>query len=186
MQLTICTQDMKTLEELEYAFISNDNVRIYYGSCFDIDADMLVSPANSFGIMDGGFDKEILNVLGSSIQDRVFEAIKMFNGEINVGDSVSVGIHKKYKHLLVVPTMRVPMDVSKTTNAYVTMRCILKHLESSDIVMPMLCTGIGKMPVKRAVNQMRMAYRNVVENVQLTDFDLIRKSQEKLMYPDDI
>ena len=186
MQLTICTQDKKTLKELEYAFVRNDNVRIYYGSCFDIDADMLVSPANSFGIMDGGFDKEILDALGSSVQDRVFEAIKMFNGEINIGDSMLIRLHKKYKFLLVAPTMRVPMDVSKTTNAYVAIRRILWHLESSDIVMPMLCTGIGKMPVERAVNQMRMAYRNVVEKVQLTDFDLIRKSQERLMYPNDI
>jgi hypothetical protein len=50
----------------------------------------------------------------------------------------------------------------------------------------MLCTGIGKKPVERAVNQMRMAYRNVVEKVQLKDFNLIYKSQERLMYPKDI
>ena len=50
----------------EFQFISNIN--IHNKSIFEIQADAIVSPANSFGIMDGGLDGKIRDFFGIKIE----------------------------------------------------------------------------------------------------------------------
>src|SRR5689334_8943337 len=45
------------------------------GDYFQRPADAIVSPANSFGIMDGGLDLAIHDQLGFSVQTRIQEVI---------------------------------------------------------------------------------------------------------------
>jgi len=47
------------------AFQKFPNVEVVEGDFFSWDADAMVSPANSFGIMDGGLDLAIRNALDS-------------------------------------------------------------------------------------------------------------------------
>ena len=58
--------------------IASDNVHVttYQGSIFEIECDALVSPANSFGFMDGSLDFAISEFFGWHVQDRLQEAIK--------------------------------------------------------------------------------------------------------------
>src|SRR5262245_65740841 len=68
------------------AFASVDFVEVVEGDFFARDADAMVSPANSFGIVDGGLDAGIRDALGPSIQARVHEAIvERHHGELPVG-----------------------------------------------------------------------------------------------------
>jgi hypothetical protein len=73
-------------------------------------ADAMVSPANSFGMMDGGLD--------AAIRDELVET----------GDT-------RWPALVVAPTMRVPESVAQTLNAYLAFRTVVlacKRMPTSD------------------------------------------------------
>lgn len=46
-------------------------VTTYHGSIFEVACDALVSPANSFGYMDGGLDMAISRFFGWHVQVRM-------------------------------------------------------------------------------------------------------------------
>ena len=172
------------------AFKDVDDVSVTRKDISSLNADVLVSPANSFGIMDGGFDKAILGVLGSDIQRYVNIAIsnKYVSKEVPVGSSVEVTTHmKQYLTLLVAPTMRVPKDVSKTDNAYLHMIAVLEHVygyrnpNTISVVMTAPCAGYGKMSPEMVAKQMRMAWQAVHRETDL-HFDDIYRSDEELYY----
>lgn len=137
---------------------------------FSVSADAMVSPANSFGIMDGGLDAAIAAAI-PGVERRVRERIaKEHHGELPVGLAEVVPTDDaRWPYLIVAPTMRIPEDVSRTTHAYVAFRAILlavrRHAGSGAPIRTLLCcglcTGIGAMPARRAAVQMRMAYRQV-------------------------
>ena len=55
----------------------------------------IVSPANSFGIMSGGYDKAIIDCVGSEVMKDVQQSIKLkWFGEQPVGTSLTVPIRK--------------------------------------------------------------------------------------------
>jgi O-acetyl-ADP-ribose deacetylase (regulator of RNase III) len=158
---------------------------------FDLPADAMVSPANSFGVMDGGLDAAIRDTLGPGIERRVQAVLaEKHHAELAVGGAelVETG-DPRWPILVVAPTMRVPDDVSKTTNAYVAFRAILlaiRHHNASSakairsLVCPGLCTGVGAMPQRRCAAQMRMAYRQVKEPATLPPFEVIYESHTKM------
>lgn len=190
MKLTIATLNEDIYEIFKKMFDDEPDVNIYLGSAFNISADALVSPANSFGYMDGGFDAQIVDNLGSSIETQVrYEIEACYFGEINIGEAFRLFIDKRsYKYLIVAPTMRVPMDVHLTTNAYVAFRAMLReaficiHIKS--IVTPTFCTGIGKMDPYVAATQMKMAYRNIIKGQRYKTFEMAHISQIKMLSPD--
>ncbi len=131
--------------------------------------DCLVSPANSFGMMDGGMDAAIINFFGSSLMERVQERILAdYLGEQPVGTSMIVETgHLKHRFLAHTPTMRVPMSIIGTDIPYVAMwamllsvRCHNQHAQYkiSSIACPGLGTGIGRVPYSEAARQMALAY----------------------------
>src|SRR3977135_2172649 len=68
------------------AFSDRDDVEVIEGDYFERPADAMVSPANSFGIMDGGLDAAIRDVLGFAVQQRVQRMIiEKHQGELPVG-----------------------------------------------------------------------------------------------------
>ena len=76
----------------------------------------MVSPANSFGFMDGGLDLAIRDALGYGVQKAVQEIIReRHHGELPVGaaEVVETG-HASWPFLVVAPTMRVPERVAQT------------------------------------------------------------------------
>src|SRR3954469_22283556 len=85
------------------------DVTVYRGSILDVDCDAVVSPANSFGFMDGGIDAIYLNHFGTQIQTRARRQIfEQHSGELLIGkaDVVETG-DTKIPFLVVAPTMRV-------------------------------------------------------------------------------
>ncbi len=69
-------------------------VTIHRGSILEVEADAVVSPANSFGFMDGGIDDLYMEYFGSDIQLGVRRQIyDHHGGELLVGaaDIVETG-----------------------------------------------------------------------------------------------
>ena len=121
--------------------------------------------------MDGGIDLVIRNYFGMSLQYRVQKMIqKEFYGEQPVGTSVIVDTeHEDFPFLAHTPTMRVPMDISKTDNVYNAMFAMLVAVANfnktskfriNKVLCPGLGTATGRMPLKEAARQMVLAYNN--------------------------
>src|SRR5207248_10993213 len=67
-------------------FADCPGVEAIAGDYFHRPADALVSPANSFGIMDGGLDLAIRDQLGFAVQTKVQEVIvERHHGELPIG-----------------------------------------------------------------------------------------------------
>ena len=133
----------------------------------------IVSPANSFGYMDGGIDLVYSKHFGWDVEDRLRKRIvDDFDGELPVGNAVVVATEdSKIPWLVSAPTMRVPMNVAKTANAYLAFRAALiavaDHNRNSSaridtLFCPGLCTANGRMPNHRAAKQMFEAFVAVV------------------------
>ena len=76
----------------------NYNIDILYNIGIDeINADALVSPANSFCIMDGGIDYIIREMFGHDIEEELIGQAKIKFGRhfVPIGQSVSVNLQKK-------------------------------------------------------------------------------------------
>jgi O-acetyl-ADP-ribose deacetylase (regulator of RNase III) len=147
-----------------------ENVRISAGDIFDLEADAIVSPANSFGYMDGGIDLVYLSRFGWSLQSRLRSHLQeQHNGELPVGQATIVEtLDAAVPYLISAPTMRVPMDVSETLNAYLAFRAAIRAVKQHNAVdnrsirsllCPGLCTAIGRMSPDLAARQMAAAYR---------------------------
>src|SRR5215470_18021070 len=84
-----------------------EGVEVVEGDYFATPADAMVSPANSFGIMDGGLDLAIRDTLGFSVQEAVQRVIvERHHGELAVGaaEIVETG-DPRWPFLVVAPTM---------------------------------------------------------------------------------
>ena len=133
------------------------------------DFDCMVSPANSFGMMDGGIDAAIIRFFGTSLMARVQQRIlEDYLGEQPVGTSMIVETgHHKHPFLAHTPTMRVPMIIAGTDIPYIAMWAMLlavrhhnQHAKQkiNTIACPGLGTGIGRVPYTEAARQMALAY----------------------------
>jgi len=130
-----------------------------------------VSPANSLGFMDGGLDYALSEHFGWDLQGRLQPLIREKHaGELLVGQ---VDIPPTNDHnvpwLIPAPTMRVPMHVKTTVDAYLAMRAALLAVRRHDhepaietVAVPSLCTGAGGMRPDIAALQMQCAYEEVV------------------------
>ena len=131
--------------------------------------DCLVSPANSFGMMDGGMDAAITRFFGRSLEEKVQQLIlDEYLGEQPIGTSLIIKTgHRQHPFLAHTPTMRVPMKIQGTDIPYVAMWAMLLAVRKynkaypnsiNSIVCPGLGTGIGQVPYTEAARQMALAY----------------------------
>lgn len=157
------------------------------GDYFARGADAMLSPANSFGIMDGGLDLAIRYELGFRVEKRAQKAVvDRFHGECPVGSAfVMETEHDRWPYLVVAPTMRVPEPVPNSLNAYLAFRAaLLAILEFNEkagedriasLVAPGLCTGVGQMAPRRCAAQMRIAYVHASKPARIPSYDEIHR-----------
>ena len=133
--------------------------------------DCVVSPANSFGLMDGGVDAALVRFFGGKLAERVQARIlEDYLGEQPVGTSFVIETgHAKHPYLAHTPTMRVPMPIAKGDNVYRAMWALLlavrAHNAASEqpiqsVLCPGLGTGTGRVPPDEAARQMSLAYKH--------------------------
>jgi len=156
----------REMEESWNRFFHN-GVEIKSGDILHEKSEAIVSPANSFGFMDGGFDYVLSEFFGWDIGKKVRKVINAeYRGELLVGQALSVETnHERFPYLICAPTMRTPYDVNNSINAYLAMRAILleavaKQYKSVAIVG--LCTNIGRMTCIKSAYQMYRAYEEVM------------------------
>jgi O-acetyl-ADP-ribose deacetylase (regulator of RNase III) len=146
-------------------------VEVLNGDYFQRPADAIVSPANSFGIMDGGLDLAIRDQLGFPVESKVQEMIdEQYHGEMPVGcaEVVETGA-PRWRYLIVAPTMRIPEPIPFTINAYLAFRAALVAVknynkergrrEIDSLVCCGLGTGVGQVGANKCARQMRTAYQ---------------------------
>jgi O-acetyl-ADP-ribose deacetylase (regulator of RNase III) len=158
--------------ELATAFEGIRSVEVSCGDIFDVTADAIVSPANSFGFMDGGIDLAYSRRFGWGLQARVREVLHdEHGGELPVGQAIVVATGDEViRWLVCAPTMRVPDNVAESVNAYLAMRAALRAVRAFDagahpiesVLCPGLATAVGRMPFPRAALQMRAGFDAVM------------------------
>lgn len=177
----------------EESFEEYESVEVVEGDYFSRPADAMVSPANSFGIMDGGLDLAIRDRLGFEVQhDAQRVIVERHHGELAVGQAEVIPTsNKEWPFMVCAPTMRVPENVARTTNAYLAFRAILvairRHNEAEPVrriasmVCPGLGTGIGAMDYRRCATQMRLAFRQVCGPARIPSFQQLHAIHEALL-----
>lgn len=138
------------------------------GSIFDHPCDAIVSPANSFGFMNGGIDYFLSEELGWHVMHRVQDKIiNEFDGELLVGQSLTVPTdHAKFPYLISAPTMRVPMSLQgkfvMSQNVYLAAKAVFVALKKNQainsVAMSGLGTGVGNVSPMECAMKMRMAF----------------------------
>jgi O-acetyl-ADP-ribose deacetylase (regulator of RNase III) len=107
-------------------------VEIHQGSILDVTCDAVVSPANSFGFMDGGIDRIYTQFFGLIVQERVQQCIREWHaGELVVGqaDIVQTSNHQ-IPYLIAAPTMRVPTALDRSVHPYLAARAVFLLIQS--------------------------------------------------------
>ena len=179
MKLTIHLRDMNKdiVNAWRIIFRNHDDIKVSCGDIFDIEADAIISPANSFGFMNGGIDLVYSEYFGRDLQKNLQAKIQdVFYGELPVGQATIINTeHERIKYLISAPTMRTPADVSKTINAYLAFRASLVSIKNfnetkidKDKISSVLCPGLGTLTggisPKDCAIQMLFAYAAIIEN----------------------
>jgi len=157
----------------EAAFSDVSAVLVSSGDIFEHRADAVLSPANSFGFMDGGIDLLYSRYFGWELETSLRALLsERHYGELPVGQAVVLTTgHKSIPFLVSAPTMRVPMNIGDTINVYLAFRAaliaVLTHNASAgapirSLLVPGMGTGIGEVAPDRAARQMRLAYNAIV------------------------
>lgn len=169
----------------EHFFSDIGNVTILQKDVAKISCDALVSPANSFGFMDGGIDYAISMRLGWDLQFSLQEKIRHLpEGELLIGQAMVLKTAiKEIPYLISAPTMRVPMsfNIPTSINAYLAMKATLiaarKHPKINLVAIPGFCTGCGKMDYEIAAQEMFVAFKEIElgEKLELHHFSEAQK-----------
>ena len=146
----------------EFEFVS-----VKYGSILDLAVDAVVSPANSYGFMDGGIDFAYSKFFGWDVEARLQKAIReKYQGELLVGQAELVATeHSQIPWLIAAPTMRVPMILTDSVNPFLAGRAALRvALEAGleSIAFPGLGTGVGRVSATTCAHQIRQAIGEVI------------------------
>lgn len=179
MKIKFCDTNPVVAHALHTLFADMADVSVLNGNILTLSGDAIVSPANSYGRMDGGIDAAYVRHFGIELQRRVQAAIgSYYEDGLPVGEAITVKTgHGKVPLLISAPTMRVPGVVRDTDHAYQAMRAALRQAKKhrvETLLCPGLCTLTGHMDPYEAATQMRRAYDEFRHNghVNLSASDL--------------
>lgn len=130
-------------------------IDIAQGDILSTKATGLVSPANSFGIMDGGVDRVYSEKIGWHLQRDLQAYIKENTpfGEVLVGDAITIDTgNDDWPYLISAPTMRLPSAVPDFHAFLASRAAMYEALECnmSSVLFPGMGTGVGRIAPKHA------------------------------------
>jgi O-acetyl-ADP-ribose deacetylase (regulator of RNase III) len=177
--LTATDDDLASAWEQHCADL--ENVSVHRGSILDLDCDAVVSPANSFGFMDGGIDMAYSQHFGWHVQKRLQAVIReRHHGELLVGTAEIVETDNlRVPFLIAAPTMRVPMKLQDSVNPYLAARAVFLLIQHGTfdqgtlageqiadavktVAFPGLGTGVGAVGLNTCAHQVRVAIEEVL------------------------
>jgi O-acetyl-ADP-ribose deacetylase (regulator of RNase III) len=180
MKIILSAFSSKQLNAWTDFFGKEKDVVISEGDITQLKCDAMVSPANSFGFMDGGLDHALSERFGWDLEKRLQQKIKgLPEGELLVGQAIVMETgDTDVPYLISAPTMRVPtsFNIDTSVNAYLAMKATLikakNHEGISSVAIPSFCTGVGKMQPIIAARQMFQAYKEIVleEKIDFKNF----------------
>ena len=151
--------------------------------------DAVVSPANSFGFMDGGIDR-VYMIMFDDIENTVKTFVKnhgvpnsVGNNHIPIGSAFVVPIKYLYGHpkvipfLISAPTMYLPQSIVGTNNVYYAFLGILQLTKNCridvTIGVPGLGTGVGDVDPTEHAKQIYDAYSDFKNSTFQYEKDVI-------------
>lgn len=162
----------KYFKDIEDVEIVNEDFATFMDKHSDIEA--VVSPANSFGLMDGGYDKAITDYFGEELMKNVQKSILLkWRGEQPVGTSMSVPIYNRVFNtiygskiciLIHTPSMRTPEVIKDSRIIYQCMRTTLIEAlrqEVNNIVIPAFGGLTGRVKCDEIAKMMFLAYKQI-------------------------
>ena len=103
MKVLIADHNKSTISSINEC---NPSFEVEEGNPLAFDVDAIVSPANTKGIMNGGYDAVLRRFFGVSIEYLVRQYLEKF--KIDVGQAIAVKTgHPKVHWLIVTPTVSV-------------------------------------------------------------------------------
>lgn len=181
MRIVLCAIDQPLADAWKAYCGELDGVEIHQGNILDLRVDAVVSPANSFGFMDGGIDMIYSQHFGWQVQERLQKLIRQeHDGELLVGKAEIVETKdNNIPYLIAAPTMRVPMVLSDSVNPYLAARAALLLVRNGlfpdgdlegerisdgvkSMAIPGLGTGVGRVAPEKCALQVRNAIKDVV------------------------
>lgn len=145
----------------------------------------IVSPANSYGLMDGGYDLAITNYFGNELQKKVQKYIlENLYGEQPVGTSIIVNINNKQK-LIHTPSMRLPSRIQDPMVVYHCMRtCLMVALKNNiqSIVIPAFGGSCGGLDFSVIAEMMYNAYFQIFNPPKEINWDITRRWTPEYKY----
>ena len=197
MRFLLRDSNLAVVEAWREYFSGAADVSVAAADIFAEPADAIVSPANSFGFMDGGIDLVYSLRFGWVLEQRLRALIRAeHDGEVPVGQAVIVETGDPQFPLLVsAPTMRIPMDVSRTVNAYLAFRAVIRAVRMHNrtaqppiesVLCPGLGTAIGRMHPQVCARQMHAAYETSHLGAAWNPPDLMAAAEthHRLLLPD--
>lgn len=172
MNLILVDLQPDVVSAWQEVFSGYPQVGVRSGSIFEVECDALVSPANSFGFMDGSLDLHISQFFGWHVQERLQQLIRgKHHGELLVGAAEIVPTdHPRIPFVISAPTMRVPMILSETVNVYLAARAVILLVlhglfpdgravseAVQTVAMPGMGTGVGRVSPSICARQMKAA-----------------------------
>lgn len=130
------------------AFSGQPDIDVFHGTLDELEADAVVSPANSFGFMDGNIDYAYSTLFGWGVQERVqAEIAKLPFGELLIGQALTVSTeHERVPWLISAPTMRVPKQIFDANDVMLAARAATAEAANKgllSVVFPGMGTGCG-------------------------------------------
>lgn len=166
--LIFCDIDTDVINALKNHFASVNEVRFKVGNLLDSASNVVLSPANSYGFMDGGIDHDYYSFFGKGLQTKIHEKVRSRpEGFLPVGASelIETG-HKKIPYLILAPTMLHP-EIIPAYNVFrafrAALRCIKDHKLNYPVYSPGFGTGVGNVDPDEAAKMMFEAYRTINE-----------------------
>lgn len=137
------------------------------GDLFSYDADAVVSPANSFGFMDGNADYFISQRLGWDVMQRLQAEIRgYYDGELLVGQAVAIATSDPvFRYVISAPTMTVPIIIEDYNAIYLAARAAVRKalaLNLDSLIFTGMGTGCGQVPYKIAAHMMAEGIRDAL------------------------
>ncbi|RYU97493.1 macro domain-containing protein [Emticicia agri] len=187
MKIILAAVDYRLISAWNTFFGEEPNVSIIETDITQLACDAIVSPANSFGFMDGGLDYALSERFGWDLEKKLQQRIKdLPEGELLVGQAIVLETgDSTIPFLISAPTMRVPMNfnIDTSVNAYLAMKAILIKAKNEPginlVAIPGLCTGVGRMSPMIAARQMFQAYKEIIlgERMDFKNFSEAQKYQ---------
>lgn len=185
MKIYIIDNSIDKLKYAELYFFDYKNIECV---CLNLDnfldtyaVECVVSPANSFGLMDGGYDMAITEYFGEQLQKRVQQyIIDVYYGEQPVGTSFIIDSGVPGIQLIHTPTMRTPQPIKEPLVIYQCMRttlmCAMQNKVKS-LLLPLFGGGYGEVPPKLIAKMMREAYEQLNNPPKMLDWGYVEEHE---------